>query len=303
MSVVPIIIVFESALAPKLLNFFEQEGHFALYDHKHGRDYQWYQKNIVNNHRLYSIKEGLVYDFTMDDLNPEMLFWPQFLISMQEGVSASDEQWYHILGWLSQLTKEVRTYDAAIVEQVMVKPQVAKIVMERESDEYVEHDGFGGFVTHLPPNFKKPDGPYEFHRVYLEERDTMLFQVNRPGTLLPFTIVVEHFKKRGLDDTRFFTDIYGSNDWGRSRYDHPYDFGYLCWQWEQLGLPGSFTMDVVKERVRRCYPERLLEGENLEAEPIVYRSSIGNVIETLKDKDNGSVTGQLPESIKKRRVY
>ncbi len=313
-SDVPVIVIFECSVAAILIKFFENQGYFPLYDYAHARDYQWFTKNVVHDHRLYTWRSDSLYAFQVEDLSPEMDFWPQFMICMQQDITASDYHWEEIANWLSTLLKKDHAYNPTPVMEIMKRPVIQKIVQEPASSEWVEveanpdgnqfgkTDAFSGFVTRLPPNFKKPDGPYEFNKVYLEDRDTMLYQVNRPGTLLPFTVVVDHFQRRNLGHDRFFTDIYGSSEWGRNRAEHPYDYGYLVWQWKQLGLPGEFTMEVVKERVRRCYPDRLLEGELQEAEPVVYRRSIGNVINSLYDKDLGILTGDIPEKLKRRKV-
>lgn len=305
MTSVPIITVFENAIADKLIRYLEAQERFPNFDAVHSRDYHWFQKMLVNDHRLYNIKDGSLAEYTVHELRPEMHFWPQLFISMQEGVVATEEEWDEIGKWIATAFSTDVIYNQDIIDRIIPKPHVEKIVMKQDSDEPAEFDGFSGYVTHHPPKFKTVDpgkSSHEFNKVYLEERDTMLYQVDRSGTLLPFTVVVEHFRRRGLDHSRFFTDIYGSGDWGRSRYEHPYDYGFLLWLWKSLGLDGEFSMDLVKERARRCYPDRLLEGELLDAEPVVYRASIGNVIRSLEDKDMGSITGEIPDSIKKRRI-
>lgn len=305
MSRVPIITVFENAHADKFIKFFESQDYFPNYDAVHGRDYQWMQRMLVHDHRLYTFKSGVLSEFTAKQLQPEMYFWPQLLIAMQEGEPATEDQWDNIANWLASLENPDQLYSQELLDQAIPKQAVEKIVMQRDSDEPAEFDGFAGYVTHHEPKFKTVapgKSSHEFNKVYLEERDTMLYQVDRTGTRLPFTVVVEHFRKRGLDHSRFFTDIYGSGDWGRSRYEHPYDYGFLLWLWKSLGLDGEFSMELVKERARRCYPERLLDGETMDNEPIVYRASIGNVIRSLEDKDLGALVGDIPDSIKKRRL-
>ena len=57
-----------------------------------------------------------------------------------------------------------------------------------------------------------------------------------------------------------------------------YDFHFLTVLWNHLNLPGEFTMDIVKRRVDACYPDRVKDINELEAEPSVYRRPMLDVI-------------------------
>jgi len=104
-----------------------------------------------------------------------------------------------------------------------------------------------------------------------------LFEVKRPRTEKPFTVLVDCFSQRG--DEYFFSDVYGSKAWDSNRMECRFDFLFLQNLWTHMGLDGEFTMDVLKKRVDRCYPG---EGRVAESEPIVYRSPLESVEKLLE---------------------
>lgn len=132
-------------------------------------------------------------------------------------------------------------------------------------------------ISMAPEELPSVDEPYSFRCKLYEEYDVKLFEVKRPRTEKPFTVLVDCFSSRG--DEYFFSDIYGSKAWDSNRMECRYDFLFLQNLWGHLGLDGEFTMDVLKKRVDRCYPG---EGRVAESEPIVYRSPLESVEKLLE---------------------
>jgi len=132
-------------------------------------------------------------------------------------------------------------------------------------------------ISMAPEELASVDEPYSFRCKLYEEYDVKLFEVKRPRTEKPFTVLVDCFASRG--DEYFFSDIYGSKAWDSNRMECRYDFLFLQNLWGHLGLDGEFTMDVLKKRVDRCYPG---EGRIAESEPIVYRSPLESVEKLLE---------------------
>jgi len=132
-------------------------------------------------------------------------------------------------------------------------------------------------ISMAPEALPSVDEPYSFRCKLFEEYDVKLFEVKRPRTEKPFTVLVDCFSSRG--DEYFFSDVYGSKAWDSNRMECRYDFLFLQNLWSHLGLDGEFTMDVLKKRVDRCYPG---EGRVAESEPIVYRSHLEDVEKLLE---------------------
>lgn len=132
----------------------------------------------------------------------------------------------------------------------------------------------------IAPEQPPIDGEYRYRTFHAEKLDIKLYEVTRPGTEKPFTVVVNDVSTKG--DLYFFTDIYGSKEWDMNRRECRFDYLFLTNLWEHLKMPGEFTMNFLKERTERCYPGKLAEGQIPEAEPIVYRKSIEDVKQVLK---------------------
>ena len=61
---------------------------------------------------------------------------------------------------------------------------------------------------------------YSFKTYFIEEKDTMLYEVYKPNTDLPYTSVIRNHSKRG--HKAFFPTLYICNSWGVSRHDLPF---------------------------------------------------------------------------------
>ena len=293
---IPIIHVFETNNSAVLLRLFDEYA--CYYDAKHGKDYNWFSSNVKENSRLYAVASGEVnlYDYQVRDLTEDMSFSADFMIVFAEYEVVDEDQWDEIWSHLSLLLQGKETVPPEWFE----KPSREKLSLDSEEGPLTDEFGFVGKCCSIRPDYKKMEGFYGFQSYFIDDRDTMLYQITRPGELLPFTVVVEKFSVYGVK--RLFTDIYGSSDWDYNRQDCRFDFTFLQNLWTHLGLEGEFTTELVKARVDACYPGRLGEGIAPETEPIVYRRSIENVLQSLKNKDFGIVR-QIPEHVVKRRRY
>lgn len=302
---IPAIIVFESNNASKYIALFENNGYYPYYNSRDVKDYNWFMNNIKTPHRLYmsgkSEEEVVLYDFTIDDLDPIMYTSPEFAIVYGEMIDLNDLDWDAIYLYVRNLLFKVSGDELLLKRgsELMEKPSVEKQEMKCDGT-VVEMYGLKGVLTQLSPEYPKIDGHYNFRQHFIEDRDTMLYEVTRPNTLLPFTVLVEHFSVNGKK--RLFSDIYGSNEWDMNRRECRYDYLFLQNLWKWMDLDGEFTMNVVKERVDGCYPGRLTEGVCPEPEPIVYRRGIEFVIDSLCKKDNGMTFEEVPSHIKRKRV-
>jgi hypothetical protein len=149
-----------------------------------------------------------------------------------------------------------------------------------KSDIHVEKMDIAVESKNIPPELPAIDGEYRFRTFHAEKLDIKLYEVTRPGTEKPFTVVVNDVSAKG--DLYFFTDIYGSKEWDMNRRECRFDYLFLTNLWEHLKMPGEFSMNYLKERTDRCYPGKLAEGQMPEAEPIVYRKSLEDVKQVLK---------------------
>jgi len=301
---IPIIFVFENNNAAEYIKRFEANGYKPFYNSKNAKDYQWFKNNVKTEHRLYVTGNNrYLYDFKIDDMNEEMNFSPDFMIAFQENVEMNDLDWDAIYLYIRFII-----YDASgdqllfrRAKELLPVPVSEKIVAEEFDGEQVCVYGMSGVMKSLKPEYPAVDGHYHFRTHHIEERDTMLYEITRPGTILPFTVVIEKYSVHG--NTRLFSDIYGSDDWDMNRRECRFDYLFLQNLWKWMQLSGEFTMNVVKERVDSCYPDRLKEGVVPESEPIVYRRSIENVIDSIKKKDQGYIYTDIPEHIQKKRKY
>jgi len=115
---------------------------------------------------------------------------------------------------------------------------------------------------------------YDFKEYIAKDRDVGFFQITKPFTDLPYTMVIREFSKVGY--LPIFSGFYIEMSWGVS----PKDDEYLRFLWEKLGMVGECDLEKMqRERALRCYPA---QGHVPEAQPEVYRK---NIDQLLKDFD------------------
>lgn len=271
----------ENDIVKRLVNL----GFAPLVDASHKNSHSWFLNNVkATDHKLFTFENQNVYFYDVNDLHPEMDFTPNLMIHWSEDhKKLEDEEWRSIREWLKYkfftcydyidyLTKEI-----TIADEMMKRPFTDKRVAKDEK---------------LP----QQQDYYSFNTFFIEEKDTMLYEIWKPNTDLPYTSVIRNYGKRG--HKAFFPTLYICNSWGVSRHDLP----FLSFMWKQLDLKDEFDMDqMLKEATERCYPSA--NGE-VESEPEVYRRTIDDVLLILQTQQDGiqcaHVFNDIPENIKER---
>lgn len=272
----PVITIFKTVNSSKLVDLFESLGYAPYINYT--ADYGWLKKELVGAYHCYSIYNDCVYSYKVDDIDPLEYVTPAFAFSF-----SSDINWRSLNAWLNHIILNIKTnYDISWLDKAIVQ----KVSNVSGDLKLFEIDGFGvGSVEHIPPTPLDTFGTYEFKKFYFEAIDTMFYEVVRPGTVVPFTVVVVSFSLKGHE--YFFTDIYASNAWDYNRRECLYDFNFLKALWSNFfKLPGEFNMELVKARIDRCTPEKLSEGVAPEAEPLVYRRAMDVVISAYKERSS-----------------
>ncbi len=288
---VPVITVFvshpikntENDIVKRFINL----GFAPLVDATHKNSHSWFINNVKPvDHRLFTIENQNVYFYDVNDLHPEMDFTPNVMIHWSETCrKIKDEEWKSIREWLKYkfftcydfidyLTKEIQVADA-----LMKRPHSEKCDIEKEEETSLQLQDHYSFKTFL-----------------IEDKDTMLYEVYKPNTDLPYTSVIRNYSKRG--HKAFFPTLYICNSWGVSRHDLP----FLSFMWKQLDQKDEFDMDLMlKEATEKCYPS---SNGHIEMEPEVYRRTITDVLLILQTQQDGIQCGHLlndiPEEIKER---
>lgn len=205
---------------------------------------------------------------------------PLLCISLQE----EKDNWCNVIKWIqSEIFREQGT--VITVEELDFQCPSTQRREYTPPGEEVVIDGLKSHVVSYPPQEVDLKKGYSFDSIYDETYDVKYFEVYSPSSETPFTVVVNNYSKK--DDTWLFSDIFASNAWARNNMESRYDFHFLTVLWKHLGLPGEFTMDVVKRRVDACYPDRVKDLKDLEPEPQVYRRPMAEVMGMKRKRCEG----------------
>ena len=264
------------------------ELNFApLVDAHHKKSYEWFVNNVKPvPHKLFSFEHQNVYFYDVDDLHNDMDFTPNVLIHWNEGDIIEEEQWRWIREWL--VYKFYTCYD--FLDYMNDEIFRADLLMKRPDKH----------IPILPTQEKeeklKEETCYSFKTHFIEDKNTMLYEVTKPHTDLPYTSVIRNFSERG--HKAFFPTLYICQSWGVSRHD----LSFLSFMWKQLDLKEEdFDIDVLlKEATEKCYPSK---NGPPEPEPEVYRRAIPAVLATLQFQQDGIECGHTfatPKNIKDR---
>jgi len=272
----------------ELVKRFVNLGFAPLVDATHKRLHSWFVNNVKDaDHKLFTFENQNVYFYDTNDLHPEMDFTPNLMIHWsEENRKIKDEEWKSIREWLKY--KFYTCYD--YIDYLTKEIEEADQLMKRPYNEKCETKELEKW-----PQQQHKDH-YSFKTFFIEDKDTMLYEIWKPHTDLPYTSVIRKYSKRG--HKAFFPTLYICNSWGVSRHDLP----FLSFMWRQLDQEGEFDMDkMLKEATEKCYPS--YEGE-IELEPEVYRRTIDDVLLTLQTQQDGiqccTVFNDIPEEIKSR---
>lgn len=111
---------------------------------------------------------------------------------------------------------------------------------------------------------------YELSTTPDKARDWMWFQVNRPETAEPFTVLIKDYEKNGYEPA--FSHLFKSQDWGIFKGD--YDF--LKELWQVFYPDKEYDLDAIRKKwVDKCYPA---DGKIPLEEPMVFRKSIADLV-------------------------
>lgn len=289
---IPVITVFVSHPIEKVENEivkrFVSLGFAPLVDATHKKSHTWFINNVEpTDHKLFTFENQNVYFYDTNDLHPEMDFTPTVMIHWSENCrKISDEEWRGIREWLKY--KFYTCYD--YIDYLTPEIEAADILMKRP---FTQKSGNNEDKVQEWPQYQDH---YSFKTFFLEEKDTMLYEIWKPNTDLPYTSVIRNYSQRG--HKAFFPTLYICNSWGVSRHDLP----FLSFMWKQLDQKDEFDMDkMLKEATEKCYPSK--NGE-IETEPEVYRRTIDDVLLILQTQQDGiqcaHVFNDIPETIKER---
>lgn len=106
-------------------------------------------------------------------------------------------------------------------------------------------------------------------------RDWMWFQINRPDTEEPFTVLLKSFGETGYEPA--FAHLFHSKDWGLFKGDYE----FLEQLWEVFYPDREYNLEEIKKKwVNACYPS---EGHIPFEEPMVFRKPISKLLKISSD--------------------
>jgi hypothetical protein len=123
------------------------------------------------------------------------------------------------------------------------------------------------------------DDYYDFKSFIVPDRDVGIFEITKPFTNLPYTMVIRNFSKVGY--LPLFSGFYIEMSWGVSTKDD----AYLRFLWEKLEMEGECDLEKLqRDRALKCYPA---QGHVPEPQPEVYRKTIDQVRMEFDMKETG----------------
>lgn len=262
----PLLYVFvhpQSTNAGSFITRLEKEGYSPFVDTTHGNDYYWFKRNFKHEHRFYTFINDSVVDYTVDNLDEEMEIKPDIAISYCEGEEMSSYNWALLLLFIEYGfgVKELSREDSEVIKEVLPVPVKQKASLP-EIDETITTEY------------------YELKTRYFADHDTIIYEVKKPYTDLPYTTITKNFSNVG--HTPFFTSLFICQSWGVCKED----ILFLKKTWNEMNMDGEFDLDVLlKERTEACYPS---DNRAPEPEPTVYRRTLQQVLDLLQKRQNGS---------------
>lgn len=257
------------------IKVFTDLGYATLVDSLHKRDYNYIYKNTVNA-RLFIQEDENVYMFKREDLLPDMLLTPDFIIVFPDDADISEDNWNRIQQYVEEHVTDsiIDMTNTMKVNELMGKPVELKA---EKLPEVIEGNRGNDF--------------YNLETRFLEDLDIMLYEVTKPFTDLPYTSVTRNYSKKGHKP--FFTDLFICQSWGVARAD----IAFLKHTWEQFKMAGEFDLDaMMQEAIEKCLPS---ETNIPEPEPEVYRRSLNDVISILAEKKSRN-SKIIPDFIKNK---
>lgn len=238
------------------------------------------QKFNQCNGRFFSFVEDQWYMY--DHLDLQNYLTPHILLSFNAGETLAEDDWELVYKWLLAAFNSEMTDDLNNKILELVPVPVDCPIIEKPDVLTTKHE--------LPTD-------YSFRYLVDDERDLALFEVIKPNTIEPYTVVVRNFKRRSL--LPFFTALYVCTSWGVSNYDHL----FLVKVWDHLGMKEKYGVlnleQRLKEDIAKCSSEN---PGGPEAEPEVYRKFIHEVMEKWGGKRNGEDDFVMVEPSKRKKI-
>lgn len=234
-------------------------GYEPLIDAVHKNDYQWFVDNFKYEHCFYYSNNEDMFDFTISHLDHEMAIKPDISICFDNDTNVSHQEWNFLFDFVSHIFNE----------KVMTEDQMDK-VYKLIPLPYKESKQF--------PNYQPPPQQdyYSISMYFAEEQDTMIYEVIKPFTDLPYTTITRQFSEKG--HIPFFTSLFICQSWGVCKQD----IVFLKQIWDDLQIPEEFNIDqLLKERTELCYPS---SERTPEPEPVVYRRDLNHVLQILQSQ-------------------
>lgn len=254
----PTIIVFTNNPATpnqtKWINRLRADGYEPFVDAVHKSNTPWIKSNFLYEHRFYSIG-STIDDFNSNDLDHEIVIEPDIAIAFDKDAQVPFEQWDKIFKYVESIA--ANEGGPADIDLVLPKPCKEKEILPE-------------------PILPKQNDFYDLETRLVE--DTMFYQVTKPFTDLPYTTLTHNFSEKG--HLPFFTSLFICQSWGVCKED----VAFLKKVWDDW-MQGEFDLDkLLKERTEECYPSPTKVPE---PEPVVYRRTIDQVLQTLQKRREG----------------
>lgn len=266
----------EGGFTADIINLFDEQGYGYFVDAIHLDDYDYLKKNF------YDIPHLLCY-ITMTN----MIMWvnykrlpgysrvntPDFIVYFDGGEVLDWADWTFLEKYVkdlfsfSELPLLTKRQDYLLFTGL--RPEQIAPVSENGDVKMIDDDD----DTSIDEDF------YDFREYVVKERDVGFFEIRKPFTDLPYTIVIRNFSKVGY--LPLFSGFYIEMSWGVS----PKDDAYLRYLWKKLKMEGDCDLEKLqRERAMSCYPGK---GSVPEPQPEVYRKSIEDVRTEFEMKETG----------------
>lgn len=263
-----------------IINEFNEKKFAHLVDSIHLNNEYYLKKNFSHvPHRLvyvsvYNLVARLTFEEIKDFESPKKT--PDFILYFDESEELTDKDWEFLCKYFDRLFN----YDILpfVNQRGYYLLETAKEPAEIAWHEYKLPE-ITEKVDSMVCDTDSVEEYYDFKEKFVNERDVALFEIRKPYTDLPYTMVVREFSKVGY--LPLFSGFYIEMSWGVS----PKDDAYLRFLWDQLKMEGDCDLEKLqKERALKCYPAK---GVMPDPPPEVYRKSIDDVLKDFDMRETG----------------
>lgn len=226
--------------ATELINRLDKEKVPFLLDAQ-GKSFSWFKNNISNG-RLFDINFTM---FSIDDLDTSVISLIIPLLLCVPTTQLTELEW-------SDLRFQLMTNAKNIFKAV-------NMTAEAES------------VCNFPETETMATMGYHVEYKHDELHDCAFYQLSKPFTDLPYTVVVNNHSERG--HIPFFASLFSVTSWGICGHD----MDFLSKLWHEFGLPGEFNAEkVVLDAIE-------LVKKDESKRPRVYRRTLDDVYQLFSD--------------------